>query len=394
MVCFIKKVYPAPYFLSIDLCLQKSAFYAKYIFIRVGATKAKSFRGQYMSEPIYLLVGDVGGTNTNLGIAQVNKGMISILHESTLSSYEIHNFTEVVQNYFDEFKAKHPGQILGGVCISAAGPVRKNSVQMTNQDWSIHGSNIESSLDVPTVIINDFMAISYSLPILDTNNPQVIQQIPRSDGSLPEARDGIKIALGPGTGLGVGLLAKTEQGVIAYPSEGGHADFSAWDEETYRFKEFLEDKLGSHPGYEPVISGIGLNHLYEFYTRREGLKSPFSDELDSLDKIALPRKISELADKDPLCARIFNLFIRVLARFASNLGATLIPTGGIYIAGGISSKNLPRFLADNLFMKHFEDNYNSHIIELLQEIPVYVIMDYGISLLGAANAAINLLKIS
>jgi glucokinase len=68
----------------------------------------------------------------------------------------------------------------------------------------------------------------------------------------------------------------------------------------------------------------------------------------------------------------------------------LIPTGGIYIAGGISSKNIDRFLENNLFMTHFEDNYNNHIIELLKEIPVYVIMDYGISLLGAANAAINL----
>jgi glucokinase len=347
-----------------------------------------------MSESHYLIVGDVGGTNTNLGIAHVKGSSISILEEISISSYQVQDFTSEVKKYKDHFQEKYSGNDLTGICISGAGPVKENRVKMTNQDWIINGTEIEAALNTPTVVINDFTAVSYSLPILDTQNPEIIRQIPRIDGSLPQSAEGIKIALGPGTGLGVGLLAKNQEGVVAYPSEGGHADFAAWDEVTYRFKEYLENKLGSHPGYEPVISGIGLNNLYDFFTKNEGIKSPYQEELDALDPIQRPRRISELAEKDQLCGKIFHLFVRVLARFASNLGATLIPTGGIYIAGGISSKNIDRFLENNLFMTHFEDNYNNHIIELLKEIPVYVIMDYGISLLGAANAAINLLKLT
>jgi len=43
-------------------------------------------------------------------------------------------------------------------------------------------------------------------------------------------------------------------------------------------------------------------------------------------------------------------------------------------------------------MSIFEKNYNKNITPLLKKVPVYVIMDYSISLYGAANAGICLMK--
>jgi len=66
--------------------------------------------------------------------------------------------------------------------------------------------------------------------------------------------------------------------------------------------------------------------------------------------------------------------------------------GGMYLAGGIVTKNEKYFTDDNLFMKYFEMNYNPNIRPLLKKIPVYIIKDYSISLYGAANAGFSLIK--
>ncbi|OHD12961.1 MAG: hypothetical protein A2Z96_00850 [Spirochaetes bacterium GWB1_48_6] len=69
----------------------------------------------------------------------------------------------------------------------------------------------------------------------------------------------------------------------------------------------------------------------------------------------------------------------------------LLPFGGLYLAGGIVGKNLEFFTENHLFINTFEEHCNPNIRKLLKEIPVFVINDYSISLLGAANAALSLI---
>ena len=97
------------------------------------------------------------------------------------------------------------------------------------------------------------------------------------------------------------------------------------------------------------------------------------------------------ASSHPGCVRVMKTFVKVYARFASNVASFLIPKGGIYLAGGISGKNLELFVQDNLFITFFEQHCNPNILKVLEEIPIYVIKDYSISLYGAANAALSLM---
>jgi glucokinase len=85
------------------------------------------------------------------------------------------------------------------------------------------------------------------------------------------------------------------------------------------------------------------------------------------------------------------LFVKMYGSFAGSLAVVFLPFGGIYLAGGIATKNEWLFLEDNLFMKYFEQNYNPILRPLLKKIPVYIVRDYSISLYGAANAAVTLM---
>jgi glucokinase len=59
--------------------------------------------------------------------------------------------------------------------------------------------------------------------------------------------------------------------------------------------------------------------------------------------------------------------------------------GGIFIAGGIALKNKEIFNTPT-FISEFENTYRRS--DLLKKIPIYVIMNYDVSLYGACYAAI------
>jgi len=82
---------------------------------------------------------------------------------------------------------------------------------------------------------------------------------------------------------------------------------------------------------------------------------------------------------------MLRLFVKMLARYASDISTLLLPFGGFYLAGGVAQKELRWLEKDNLFMKYYEMAHNKNIKPLLMQVPVYLIKDYSISLYGAAN---------
>ena len=52
--------------------------------------------------------------------------------------------------------------------------------------------------------------------------------------------NGVKVVMGPGTGLGVGLLTKSKFANCheVIPSEGGHTDFAVRGEEDFKLRQF------------------------------------------------------------------------------------------------------------------------------------------------------------
>jgi len=90
-----------------------------------------------------------------------------------------------------------------------------------------------------------------------------------------------------------------------------------------------------------------------------------------------------LARGHPLCVETLNVFVSILGATAGNLALTGVTTGGVYLGGGIPPKILPALRGD-LFMKAFTNK--GRFADLMQRIPVNVILNDKAALIGAAQS--------
>jgi len=78
------------------------------------------------------------------------------------------------------------------------------------------------------------------------------------------------------------------------------------------------------------------------------------------------------------------LFTLFYARCAKNFALNTLATGGLYIAGGIASKN-KKIFTSKIFKDEFENAYRR--ADVLKSIPISIIVNYNVSLYGACFAA-------
>jgi glucokinase len=339
-----------------------------------------------------ILAGDIGGTNTTLAVVGQKKSKYTLILKCAFKSQQIDGLTDPIKEVIAAARQKSSALKIDLCCISAAGPVEKNYCQMTNCKWAIDGKALKKTVKTDTLVINDFLAVGYGIPTLAVNDPKQITRLPTTDGKFPEPAGSTKIVVGAGTGLGVGFLTADAGKYRAHPSEGGHSGFAAFDEETIKLKEYVAKKYGMAPGTEPFVSGQGIANIYNYL--KDGKKLAMDAVLKEIDQAKdedKPALISTNARNNRTCRDIMKLFVKMYGSFAGSLAVVFLPFGGVYLAGGIATKNEWLFLEDNLFMKYFEQNYNPILRPLLKKIPVYIVRDYSISLYGAANAAVTLM---
>lgn len=363
--------------------------------------------GEIESGPVFL-VGDIGGTNTNLALVQKTGPGFSILVSKRYSTQDERSLIEPMERFLDWAKSKGFGSRPDSCCISGAGPVRNGSIRLTNAPWSISADEIQRRFAIPVRLINDFTAVSYAVVLLDPADPVQIRHMPHTDGSTPMPGQGVSLVVGAGTGLGVGYINRKDSHCEAFPSEGGHTELSCYDPLSRTFQAWMQDKLGFPPGAELAVSGQGIANIFDFVTSgdfspalaQEGYSvgpGDFPGEPGETARAILsaeaadrPAAIASNAARDPFCLLAMEVFVNFYARKVSSLSAVFLPEGGIYLAGGISSKNEDFLLQGNRFMRAFEQNYAPHIREHLAHVPVMIVRDYSISLIGAANAAYQL----
>ncbi len=350
------------------------------------------------------LTGDIGGTNTTFALIGVTEDGYTLLLKEKLYTFTVENFAAPINKVLDKIREEFPSQLYPtGCCLSAAGPVHNNRCTMSNVNTKIDGHVITSETGLPTKVINDFLALSYSLPLLEGADSTFIKQLPHSAGSYSEPVGDARVVIGAGTGLGVGYQIIYKGNTFALPSEGGHYDFPPFDTETRELKQYIlnrrstgsggsADNPETTPGAELFISGQGISNIYNFYKDTGRLsRDETVDRIDNAEDRDKPAIISEQCSVHSTCRSIMQLFITMYGKFASNIALTFLPTAGLFLAGGIVSKNEALFETDSLFMRFFEMNYKPHIRTILSETPVYIVRDYSVSLFGAAHAAADLL---
>lgn len=331
------------------------------------------------------LAGDVGGTKT---ILRLVRSAHEILHEASYPSQEFPDLVPIVRRFL---AAAPSSAVPDAACFAIAGPVAANASELTNLAWSLSGARLEHDLGIPHVrLINDFAAVGHGVVGLGTEALRTLQP------GTPDPAAPIAV-IGAGTGLGQGFLIPTSGGHQAFASEGGHADFAPRSTLEFQLLAYLQEAHRlTRVSVERVVSGLGIAAIYEFLRDRElARESPAMTELFRSWKQELGRKgktvdlaaeISRAAraGSDELCRETMRLFLEAYGAEAGNLALKLLPYGGLYVAGGIAAKNLP-LLEEGRFLDTFLAK--GRMRPLLERVPVHVVLDAKVGLVGAALVA-------
>lgn len=83
----------------------------------------------------------------------------------------------------------------------------------------------------------------------------------------------------------------------------------------------------------------------------------------------------------PICVATMDLFATTYGAETGNLALKTLPTGGIYIAGGIAAKNMHVLRKHGQYVEAFLAK--GRMRALLQKIPIYLITHKEVGLLGS-----------
>jgi glucokinase len=136
---------------------------------------------------------------------------------------------------------------------------------------------------------------------------------------------------------------------------------------------------------ERVVSGPGLEAIFDDVVASGVRHSRVAAErLEAAPDRAAA--ISELAltGRDRAAARALDRFVRYLGAAAGDLALAVGAIGGVYVAGGIAPKILPR-LESGVFLDAFRDK--GRLASLVSTIPVRVVLEPRCALIGAATYA-------
>jgi glucokinase len=318
------------------------------------------------------IAGDIGGTKTLLRLLQASGSSRKILREERLPSRQFATFDDLLR----KFLVPEDGAI-AGACFAVAGPVFESRAHVTNVGWDIDAEALALAFGIQRVLlINDFFGVAAAVPHLP---PEDLLVLNKGDGG-----EATTIAiLGAGTGLGEAFLTKGAAGAwTVVPSEGGHKDFAPRNELQRALLDWLEKRYG-HVSYERVLSGSGIVNIFTFLRELRGDAGVAALMDPALDPAA---QVAALATAGNALAReAVDTFVDVYGAEAGNLALTMLPRGGVYVAGGIAVRNIGWF-DDGRFLKAYLDK--GRFAELLKSFPLAVIRNPEVGLIGAAELAI------
>jgi glucokinase len=326
-----------------------------------------------------ILAGDIGGTKTILGLFDKEHGPHMPLLEEKFKSDDYPSLKSMVVDFLSRHKAQ-PELASFGV----AGPVHDNRVYVTNLAWEVDGRKLSQALDgSPVYLINDLHSIASAIPTLEEDDLQTLKQ-----GESDE--EGPISVIAPGTGLGEAFLFWDGTRYRPIPSEGGHTDFAPATRLELELLAFMQKRF-KHVSYERVCSGLGIPNLYQFLRESNRYSEPswLAEALEQKEEKTPTIVKSAIEGTSELCVAALDLFMAILGSEAGNLVLQVLATGGVYLGGGIPPRILPQ-LRTGPFLEAF--TRKGRFSELLNEVPVLVIVNPKVGLFGAANHGLIMLS--
>jgi glucokinase len=314
-----------------------------------------------------ILAGDLGGTKSNLGLFDVQKGKLVRVARKRYTSHEYPGLKDITADFLNQNGVKITASSFG-----IAGPVVNNTVRATNLPWVVDGAEMAAFLNLKYVrLVNDLEATSYGIGVMEPSDLEILYP------GVPEP-NATQVVIAAGTGLGEGVLFWDGQRHVPIATESGHADFSPSTDQQADLWKFLK-KRNDFVSSELILSGRGFQNIHEFlspYDKHVGFDTT-TDPAPEITRRALTGEC-------PVCVATVNLWIEIYGSEAGNFALRTLARGGIYVAGGIAVKILPK-LKEGGFAAAVRRK--EKLEDYLAKIPITVVLNEDCPLMGAAFVA-------
>lgn len=331
----------------------------------------------------FYLIADIGGTNARYAL--VNCETLEFAFEKKYLCNDYAEFHESLDHYIKDLSTQDNIDFKTSVkkaCIAIAAPVEEDFVQMSNYDWGFSISKMKSYFEFEELrVVNDFLAVAASVPYF-------LEQIEKgqsldSFGLLKiggtESKSGSAISvMGPGTGLGMSYLVDIEGDYRAFATEASDASIAVHTQRQFDIVKKIQelDPDIFHVNIESLVSGLGLERMYEALKAIDGVDNDIKEAPDIVE--------AALNETCPLAVEALDHFCALLGSSAGNHALTLNATGGVFIAGGI----IPRF-ADYFLKSSFHESFKSkgrkdrpYYYKFMESIPIYLMTHPNPGFLG------------
>lgn len=318
-----------------------------------------------------ILAGDIGGTKTILALYEVSNDEMVMISHHQYPSQSFTNFSDIIV----DFKHRFITSPIDAVCLGIAGPIVDGNCNATNLPWKINAKELKKQFNTTRVrLLNDLEATAYGMLYLDED--EFLELNPKA-----KQVNANRAVIAAGTGLGEAQLFWDGEQFHPIGSEGGHGDFAPTTPQQDLLLIWLRTHYPDHVSYERILSGPGIETLYDFLHQ-----SGYAPEPSMMQELATERSamISRCAleENDPLCCETLRLFVEIYGAEAGNLALKSLSLGGVYIGGGIAPKILPFITKGELFTAFTQ---KGRFKPLLEDISVKVSLNPETALLGALH---------
>lgn len=355
-----------------------------------------------------ILTCDGGGTNTRFRLFRVDANQPlengkqppgECIKDKKYPTVLFNSFDDCMKTFLDECGCGKEIELPTTAVLALAGTVVNNRVKYTNLSWVVDGYGLRDKMGIARVeVINDFVAQGYGTLTLSDNEVQR----PKWSTNVKKVGGAPRCILGAGTGLGECFCVSDRDGVYkCYPSEGGHAEFSPSDlgsgTEQVELLKYLKSRLGAsgynHVSLERVVSGQGICSVYEFlaHNNPEKVDPKIMQDFQADPKNAgIVCVASKGKNADPLCKRSMQLFSHAYGSAAGTLALHFNPANGLYITGGVTSKNFDQLINSEEFKAGFQNK--GRMKTLVNNFPIMFVKSEDMGERGAHYRAVSNLK--
>lgn len=306
-----------------------------------------------------IAVADIGGTNARFALARIDDDRAELISEPVTFATSDH---ATFGDAWRSFCAANPGPEPDSLGLAFAGPVDGGRARLTNNDWTIDRDSLAALGIVKPAIVNDFGAIAHAVAILGDDHFSSFGGAPTA-----QATPAVTTVLGPGTGLGVALIAHHHGAPVIVETEGGHIGFAPADETEDMILAKLRTRFG-RVSAERLASGPGLANLHWALTGAQ------------VDDRQLWTAV--LGGSDPSALATFERWSAILGAVAGDI-ALAHGAESFVLAGGLGYR-LRAILPASRFAERFASK--GRYEERMRKIPTRILTHPQPGLLGAAIA--------